>query len=84
VKFDDVRVSDVAAPGDAEVMVPCKVAEPVLVIIKDSFEPNGVLAVALIIAPGAPAANAAGDPEILAKVIDVGVEPVDRTKDAAV
>jgi hypothetical protein len=84
VKFDDVSVSVVAVPADAEVIDVVKVAEPVSVIIKDSFEPNGVLAVALIIAPGAPAANAAGDPEILAKVIDVGVEPVDRTKDAAV
>jgi hypothetical protein len=53
-------------------------------MIKDSFEPNGVFAVALIIAPGTPAANAAGDPETFSKVIDVGDEPVDSEKEAAV
>jgi hypothetical protein len=73
-------VTDVSVPALVEVRVSVRVAEPVRVITIDSPEPIGELRVALMIAPGVPAASAAGLPEALVKVTVVGDVPVEIAK----
>jgi hypothetical protein len=68
--LESTTVVTVAA---ASVNVFVRSEEPVVVTLSDSPEPSGADKVAFIIAPGiAPAASAAGLPEIFVNVTDVG------------
>jgi hypothetical protein len=82
VKLLVVNVSEVPVAPAVSVRVVVNVADPVVVIRSDSFEPSGVFKVALMIAPGVPAARAAGLPDTFVKVTVDGVEPVAKVNDA--